>query len=395
MSLLVKGNRIVALGPDGSLDLPKTAIIIDASGKTIAPGLWDLHRHLSIGWPASSAMFDWGQRNQLAHGVTSVRNHLADSLYATWQAHRIEVGAAIGPRVFPSGAIDRWYPDVPLGGGLRSRLDVPGQVRDSAQVVGLIDAYARRGFVWLKVYAMLPPDLVRVAVREAHRRGMRVAGHVPINMTTNDVLHAGLDEVTHAAQAVRSLIPGGVARPDAQPFLFANSDLLDVDGPAARALVDAFRDSGASLEPTLCVAAPAVAETKGGSTDTAQMRRSAAFEKLLRFVRMLRDQHVPIGIGTDGCDLIHEMELIHEVGFSNSDVIRMATLDAARKMGQDHELGALVPGKLADLILINGNPLDRLGALRDLSAVMKDGVLYDDLKGLVRRTPLRPSMRSR
>jgi hypothetical protein len=387
MSVLVEGNRITAIGVDGSIAIPKSATIIDVTGKTLAPGLWDMHRHLSLGWQAASAMFDRAQRYQLAHGVTAVRNHLADSLYAPWQAHRIDVGNSVGPRDFPSGAVDLWYPDEPLGNGLRSRLDVAGQVKDSAEVESLIQSYARHGFVWIKIYAMLPPDLVRVAIRAAHRHGMRVAGHIPINMTTNDALTAGYDEITHAAQAVRSLIPGGVGRPGAQAFLFANSERLDLDAPDTRALVNAFRESGASLEPTLCVAEPPRTAGSTGATKAALERRQAAFDKLVQFVRMLRDEHVPIGIGTDGCDLIREMELMRLVGFSNADVLRMATLDAARRMGQGHQLGSLVPGKLADIIVIDGDPLVQLGDLRRLAGVMKDGVYYDNLDALGERYP--------
>jgi imidazolonepropionase-like amidohydrolase len=369
MTVLLEGPRISSVRAGDSTTIPAGARIIDARGGAVIPGLWDAHAHLM-----GSTQSDGLPRTWLASGVTSVRDPFADTVLVPLQTKRITEGNQIGPRVYPAGLIDGWYPDTLLFGRFPNRLEIPVQARDSADVRRLIERYHQLGFRWIKFYDALPPHLVKLAIAEAHQRGMRVAGHVPLEMTGRDAIEAGFDEITHAPEAIAYLVNRDLRDPIAGGMSGERAAALDLASPEIHRLVTAMKARGASLDATLCVYEGRL--RKGDET-----RR--AYDRLVGFVRLLRTNGVRVAVGTDNsCTVARELELLREAGFTNAELLRMATLDAARAMGVDRELGSIAVGKLADLVILEGNPLEQIGALNRVKVVIKDGVVFDDLKAL-------------
>src|SRR5262249_53217016 len=177
-TVVIEGNRIVAVGPDGGVAIPANAERIDAKGKTLMPGLWDMHVHLSHG---DGLM-------HLAGGVTGVRDLANDTDTLLAMEKRFDSGEELGPRVVRAGFIDG---PGPYQGPSKILASTPDEIR------GFIRDYAAKGYVQIKLYSSLKPELVPVAAEEAHRLGLRLSGHIPAFMTAEQAVRAGYDEIQH------------------------------------------------------------------------------------------------------------------------------------------------------------------------------------------------------
>ncbi len=176
--ITVRKDRIVSVEPDRGQLIPQGAQIVDGRGKMLLPGLWDMHAHLF----AENAFLD------IATGVTTVRDlgNPIDDL--TKLRQQIEGGKQIGPRVVPAGFIDG---PGPFEGPIKVLAATPEEARQR------VDRYADLGYVQIKIYSSVKPELVPVIIQEAHRRGLRVSGHVPAGMTAEQFVRDGADEIQH------------------------------------------------------------------------------------------------------------------------------------------------------------------------------------------------------
>jgi imidazolonepropionase-like amidohydrolase len=367
-TILVRGNRIASVTTDALPSL-NAARVIDAAGGVVIPGLWDAHGHLF-----DEAHTDNRARAAIAAGVTSIRDLLSDTTFVPLQNSRIEAGDEIGPRVFGAGFIDGWYPDSLLFGRFPTRVGQPVQARDTADVKRLVDRYAELGFTWIKIYDALPRHLVSFAIAEAHRRGMRVTGHVPIGMTTHDAIDAGFDELAHAGEVIGSLVNPETRDPIIAGLNGERAAALDVSSPRTRDLIDRLRARRVAVGPTLCVYEGRL--RKSGASPASRK----AYANYLSFVRLLRESGVRITAGADNsCSIARELELLREAGFTDAELLRIATLDAARDVQREQDLGSVESGKLADLVILSRNPLVDITALREVRIVIKDGLVFDDI----------------
>lgn len=174
----VRGERIASVEPDQGQPASASAQIIDGRGKMLLPGLWDMHAHLG----AQTAFLD------IATGVTTVRD-LGNSIdELTKLRQQIDAGTQIGPRVVPAGFIDG---PGPFEGPIKVLAATPEEARQR------VDRYADLGYVQIKIYSSVKPELVPVIVDEAHKRGLRVSGHVPAGMTAEQFVRDGVDEIQH------------------------------------------------------------------------------------------------------------------------------------------------------------------------------------------------------
>jgi imidazolonepropionase-like amidohydrolase len=265
------------------------------------------------------------------------------------------------------------------------------------------------GFRLVKIYSSLDPQLVPVVAAEAHSRGMRVGGHVPAFMTAEQAVRAGYDEIQHMNMLFLNFL--AAEAPDTRtPARFhavaAHATEIDPQSARVQALLGLLREKHVTLDPTLFAfeelftARPGVIGAQyaaiadrmpplvrrgfleGGLPvpEGADARYRDAFRQMQRMLLAVREAGIPLVAGTDslaGFTLARELELSVEAGIPAGEVLRLATLEAARVAGRADELGSIEPGKRADLVLVAGDPSRRMGDLRRVRLVLKDGAVYD------------------
>ena len=382
-------QRIVAVGPDGSLPVPADAERIDAAGRALLPGLWDMHTHPDLD---SGPLF-------LAAGVTSIRDMAAEPDKPA-RLHVFDTNEALGPRVVFAGIIDGRGP---FQGPTKTL------VSDEAEARQAVQAMSAAGFGMVKIYSSMDPKLVPAIADEAHKAGLRVGGHVPAFMTAEQAVLAGYDEIQHMNMVFLNFLFDKVqdTRTPARFTAVAEyAATIDPQSARVQAFLQLLKQRYVTLDPTLgafeslstdrpgVVGAglAAVADRmpplvrrgllEGGLPVPAgeDARYREALPQMQRMLMAVRSAGVPFVAGTDampGFMLPRELELYVEAGVPAPEVLRIATLDAARHVGRDGELGSIMPGKLADMILVEGDPSRTIGDVRRLRLVIKDGALFD------------------
>jgi imidazolonepropionase-like amidohydrolase len=384
-TVVIAGNRIVAAISKN--DWPANAEVIDAAGKTLIPGLWDMHAHVAE---------NDGLLN-LAGGVTTVRDlgNTIDELLA--RRGRIEEGKEVGTRIVAAGIIDG---PGPYQGPTKVLVATEAEARAA------VDNYAKLAYVQIKIYSSVKPELVPAIIDEAHKKGLRVSGHIPAFMTASECVKLGYDEIQHANFLVLNFFPEvketqTIARL-VEPF--KRTADLDLSSPAVRDFIQLLKERHTTLDPTMSIFEGSLAKPGeippgyaavfgrfplqvrrgmlGGGIPVPEgmdARYHESFAKMVGLVSMLYKAGVPIEAGTDGLagfTLHRELELDVQAGIPPVEVLKLATLGAARIMKRDGELGSIAPGKLADVVMINGNPAANISDVRKTSLVVKDGVVY-------------------
>jgi imidazolonepropionase-like amidohydrolase len=375
--VLVRNNRIARVGPRASTPIPPGTPRVDVTGKTVLPGLWDMHAH--VGQP------EWGPI-YLASGVTTIREmggefDVVTSLRDAWQREPAPPPAGpirdvlpparlIGPRLLLAGLVD--------GPGPGSFGHVTAASPDEGRQV--VARYKAAGFQQMKLYSLLDRPTVSAILGAAHRSGMTVTGHVPNGLTMREVIEMGLDHVAHLG--VRDA-PGSEAMRDTIAFLKAHGTVVDPTLSWNELLGRSAQTSIASFIPRIEHVAPPLRRmldaANGGNVTPAQARERLA--RSLQIVKALHDAGVPIVPGTDkgvpGVSLARELELYVDAGISPMDAIRAATGIPARLMRLERETGTLIPGLSADLIVVDGNPLVRIADIEKVELVCARGTLYE------------------
>jgi len=388
--VIVTGNKISSIGPAQKRDAAaaKQLEVIDASGKTLIPGLWDMHAHVS----GNDGLLN------LAAGVTTVRDLANDTDELLARRKRIQDGTEIGTRIILAGFIDG---PGPYQGPTKVLAATEGEARAA------VDNYVKLGYVQIKIYSSVKPELVPVIIDEAHKNGLRVSGHIPANMIASQCVKLGFDEIQHVNFLVLNFFPE-VKDTQTRARLTEPAKLaarLDLDSPEVQAFARLLKEHGTTLDPTMSVFENDILSRPSEIPVTyapvfrrlpTQVRRGMlagglpvpdgmdnifkqSFANMVKLVGLLYKAGIPIEAGTDslaGFTLHRELELDVQAGIPPTEVLKLATLGAARIMKKDAELGSIAPGKLADLVLINGNPAASISDVRQTALVMKDGVLY-------------------
>ncbi len=389
VTVVIEGNRIKAVGTTGTIKVPDNAEVIDARGKTLMPGLWDMHVHIS---PDDGLM-------HIAAGVTTVRDMANDTDALLSLKQKFESNETIGPRILMAGFMDGRGP---YSGPTKVFVDTEEEAQKA------IDNYARLGYSQIKIYSSIKPELVPKIVALAHAKGLRVSGHVPAFMTAEQFVRDGVDEFQHINFFVLNFFFDEVKDTRTPVRFTAVADraaTLDLSSEPVRSFVGLLRDRKIVVDPTVNVfddwftarpgqISPSVAAIAdrlppqvrrsfltGGLPvpDGRDERYRQSAKALLRMVKMLYDAGVPLVAGTDamaGFALHRELELYVAAGIPAGEVLKIATIGAARVMKRDADLGSIAPGKLADVILIDGNPAEHISDIRHASLVVKDGNVY-------------------
>jgi imidazolonepropionase-like amidohydrolase len=390
MSVLVRGERIVRVEPDADLEVPPGAEVIDAQGRFLLPGLWDVHQHFS----GVDGVFD------LIAGVTSARDMANDNEPMLARVKRFDAGAELGPRVTLAGIIEGIGP---LAGPTDVRVDTAEKARAA------VDWYADHGYAQVKIYSSFSPALVATVADRAHERGLRVSGHVPAFTFARAFVEAGADEIQHLNFILLNFFADEVKDTRSRDRYTVLADKLaqfDLKDARFAEFVAFLRGHHTVLDPTMVVleglysgeparAAPALRPVVQRFPAVVRRRqlsgavavppgKEAAYAQalpgLLRMLKMLHDGGVTIMPGSDGFagySLHRELELYAQAGIPNAEVLRMATLVPARVLGVEKERGNIAPSKLADLVLVDGDPLRDMSDIRRVWRTIKGGRVFD------------------
>jgi imidazolonepropionase-like amidohydrolase len=371
--VIVRNGRIAAAGPRASTAIPQGMQVLDAKGKTLLPGLWEMHTHFS-GVEFGPAL--------LGAGVTTARDCGGEFEYLVAQRDAVEKHAALSPRLLLAGLVD--------AGGPKSFGHVTAETLEEGRAV--VRRYHDAGFQQIKLYTFLSADVIRAIAEEAHRQGMTVTGHVPQAFNAFEGVEAGMDQINHLNYVTNMMrAPGG------------GRGAIDVNSEAAQKAIEFFKEHRTVVDPTAgwgemaghskevdvaefepdIADAPVVLETKframGGAATAEQMRTRTA--QTLAAIGALHKAGVAIVPGSDtglvGYGLIRELELYVQAGMTPLEAIQCATIGSARAMRLEGDSGTVEPGKRADLILVEGDPLAEIGQLRRVSQVVANGRLYD------------------
>jgi imidazolonepropionase-like amidohydrolase len=391
-TVVVEGDRIVAVGAANTTRMPSGAEQIDGRGKTLVPGLWDCHMHIGG---------DYTGLQELSLGVTSVRDPGNSDPATIDRARRRASGELLFPHVYASSLIDGKGPNT---------AQVANVATSEAEAVALVRKAHDHGFIGVKFYGTLDPKWLPAAIAEAKKLGLHVHGHIPAGMRPLDAVNAGYDEITHINWIIMQAMPdsvipvsNGIARFEG-PGRYGRD--VDVDGKVMRTFIATLAERKIASDPTMVAfeglyvpemgdLSPAYAPfvgtlppatergfRLGGFSVPKDLTRAdyrASFERMKTLLAAMHRAKVPIVAGTDGfgLELVRELEIYVEAGLTPAEALATATIQAARLVGADTKTGSIEVGKAADLVLVDGDPAKRIGDLRQTRVVMLDGLLMD------------------
>lgn len=380
--ILIEDGRIKAAGPRTAIAIPNDAMVLDAHGKFAIPGLWDMHAHYE--------QVEWGPI-YLASGVTSVRDvgNEFDFIRALHEELDRKRDPAIGPHIEFAGIID--------GLGPNSMGAVTADNPEEA--VADVERYKAAGARQIKIYSSVRPEVVKAICAAAHARGMTVTGHIPRGMTAIDGVNAGMDQINHIQYEVPYFIRPTVSA-EGKPDRSA-PPVLDLDNPRAKELIATLEAHHTVLDPTMVVyettlnTVPLDQLEPGIDHVPAQLHQAldnppatgseaalaaARWQALMATLRSLHAAGIPIVAGTDqsipGYSIHRELELYVEAGFTPLEALQSATIQSARALGVEDESGSLAPGKRADVLLLNADPLADIHNTRKVWRTVAAGAVY-------------------
>ena len=366
--------------------------MIDVSGKTILPGLWDMHGHIS----------DVDGILNVAAGVTTARDLANNPYELPARAKAFESEEKIGPRIIMAGFVDGTGPYQ----GPISREFLAASLEEGLAVIDRYDSLG--GYEQIKMYSSISPAWVKPMAEKAHESGFRVSGHIPAFMTAEQAVLAGYDEIQHINMLFLNFM--GDTLDTRSPLRFTAvaqyGGQLDLAGQPFRNFIQLLSNRKIVVDPTVSIfegmfvsrplqADPAF-ETiidrlpvnvqrgfrEGGLEvdDEKDILHRQTFDKALSIIGELYTAGVPLVAGTDnlaGFTLHRELENYVRAGIPEADVLRIATYQSAQVTGRSDNLGLIEAGYLADLVIIDGNPVREISDIRKTALVIKNGKRFN------------------
>ncbi len=398
-TVVIEGARITAADDARRVRVPGGARVIRGAGKFLIPGLWDMHVHEMPG-PHVADLF-------VANGVTGIRDMYDDQAKLRELRQAIREHRQTGPRVVASGRV--------LNGVLEKNFEIVVQTPEDGRRA--VRQQIKDGVDFIKVYNALSREAYYAIADECKRNGIPFAGHTPDSVTTAEAAAAGQRSIEHLDAVLLDCSRDAAALRWAKVFIPDKRVLDSFDAARANRLCAAFVRYGTWHCPTLSVFQSAVfmddASLVSNRQDPLLVRFLPEFwlphpgkdssnlpldravqQKMMEVTAMMYRAGVRLLAGTDtgapfvlpGFGLHDELELMVAAGVPVSAVLRMATLAPAQFLGRESELGSVGRGKLADLVLLDADPLKSIGNTRLIRAVAADGRVYDRdaLDGLLR-----------
>ncbi len=371
------------------IDLPEDATVIDATGMTLMPSLWDMHNHVVPGYLL----------NYLASGVTNVRDTGSNHSDIWPLIDKIRGESFAGPDIYPLGFIDKRGEHAAPVGMLVDNLD---EARDA------VDFYAQRGYRGIKLYSSIEPEWVSPIAELAHERGMPVAGHVPAYMSAEQAIRSGFDEITHVNMVLlnflgaqeldtrtpnRFLVPGiqssglDIESEEVREFLSLMKENHIAHDTTLAVIIEMFRNKPGELSHIFSGIAdnlPVFVRRKLVMTEGYNQGHEEAFARssntVLSLIAKMHKDGVRLLPGTDnilpGFTLIRELIYYAEAGIPVNEVLQLGTIEPARQLGLDHRLGSISVGKEAHMYLVDGNPIEDINTLYRVEHVFKGRQLF-------------------
>lgn len=391
-AVLAIDGKIKTIAAGGSISPPPNVTVIDGRGKTLVPGLWDSHLHIGD---------DWNVVTNMATGITSFRSPGTDIDRAVDATKRRKSGDLLMGEPFISQIIDKKDPLAAQGAEIAST---------QAEAIAAVHKIHDAGLWGVKFYTSMDPSWIAPAAAEAHKLGMHVHGHIPAHMRPLDAVRAGYDEITHINFVMMQFMPQDVVdRANTSQRLEGPAKFgkdVNLNGPEARAFIAELAKRKTIIDPTLVVweaqltsdggvPAPAYESYMGIMSPVYDRAFKAggyplvdgytrddyrkSWKKLVELVGALHKAGVTIVAGTDGqgIELVREIELYKEAGFTPAEALQAATIVPARMVGADKRTGSIAVGKEADVVLVDGDVANDLGALRRVVTVVSDGYVMD------------------
>ena len=386
--LLLSGGRIVSISNGGG-ELSKADNIIDAGGRVLLPGLFDMHAHFG----------PWDGGLHLAAGITTIRDMGNDNTTLQQLMEELREGKLLGPDVVPAGFIE---------GESKMSARNGYVIKDLAEARKAIDWYADHSYPQIKIYNSFPKAILAETTAYAHHRGLRVSGHIPAFLTAHEAVEQGYDEIQHINQVMLNFFvtPDTDTRTLERFYLVAKKTAgLDLDSRPVQDFIAMLAQKQIVIDPTLSTfeflhqrdgeLSPIFAGIADHlPPDIQRSRRTAemdipddataalytrSFDKLVEFVGRLYKAGVPIVAGTDevsGFTLQRELELYVKAGLTPSQALQVATLNGARYTRTLQDRGSVTVGKYADLVLIDGDPTTDIADIRKVALVIKQDNAY-------------------
>lgn len=427
-SILIENGRVATVAPAAQLPAPAGAEVIDATGKFVIPGLIDMHVHVELSG-GDDALPAW-----LGAGVTTIRDVGGSPEGLLPLRDAIAAGTKTGPRIFSYGPLLDGVP--PIFGNRPLTGTGPGQltwiIEDAAQAVAAVDGLLARGVDGFKLYAGLRPDLVKAFIG-------RIGGRVPVTghlsrTWASEAIELGINCLEHVhATIYQDVVPpehrhpreeGNGFIPNYWTWLNAGWAAADLRADYVRKFIDLLVSKDVALSPTTVLVTggmatrdaleePGLKYTPKGLTvrrqqqaeQMARMREDAeragrplppiatpdyevgrrALDNQLAFLKQVIDAGGRVVPSTDcgaapnqvpGFSLHRELALFAEAGIPNATILQLATRIAAEVLRQQHDIGTITPGKRADLLILNADPLADIHNTRTIETVIKDGAAY-------------------
>ena len=411
-TIVISNGKIQSIEPSATAKIPANAQTLDLNGYTVLPGLVGMHNHMFFPMGGSPPMYsNMGisfPRLYLALGVTTIRTTGSVAPYSDLEIKKlIDAGRMIGPKM---------HITAPYLEGKGSFTPVMHTLTGADDARRLVNYWADLGATSFKAYMNITRDELRAAVEEAHKRGLKVTGHL-CSIGYKEAAEIGIDDLEHGLFADSEFVPN--KQPDQCPQGVQTSlRQLDLNGPAAQETIRTLVSKNVALTSTLPVfeagGAPLAQSGIGAgsallnprvlnvmSTDArvrylqarARVSSEANFVPLLRKAMDFERAFVKAGgvllAGLDptgnggivaGFGDLRQVELLVEAGFTPPEAIKIASLNGAKFLGEDARIGSIAPGKQADLMVVKGNPATRISDIENVEIVFKDGIGYDSEK---------------
>ena len=389
-NVAIAGGKIVSISPGVDAEGPN---VLHLRGQTVIPGIVGMHDHLYALLPGDGdrptlpmQVSFTGSRLYLAAGVTTIRTAGSRNPYAELQLARdIEAGAAPGPHLEVTGPY-------------MSNLVSADEARET------VAFWAKRGVTSFKAYRLITREQLRAAVEEAHRRGLKVIGHL-CSVTYEEAAQIGIDGLEHGFFVNTALDPG--KKPDSCPESGGDFTLEHITREQSDRLIATLLRHHVAVTSTLFSTAapidphplrPEVADAMSPAMREAYLRWRAKPPPPQAALLLRKDMELerafvaagglliagpdPVGIGGNlpGFGDQRQIELLVEAGFQAVEAIRIATLNGATFLGRQDRIGSIQPGKNADLVVVKGDPAAQIADIEKVEIVFKDGVGYDPRK---------------